>query len=85
MRRAGFAYKMSAEKAYSTDSNILGATHEAKDLERLEHGHQDRRADHGRRVLARRCRGQARGSDDPVRRRAAGRAERHRLTRTRCS
>jgi len=24
--------KMSAEKAYSTDSNILGATHEAKDL-----------------------------------------------------
>jgi argininosuccinate synthase len=35
MRRAGFAYKMSAEKAYSTDSNILGATHEAKDLEHL--------------------------------------------------
>jgi argininosuccinate synthase len=27
---------MSAEKAYSTDSNILGATHEAKDLERLD-------------------------------------------------
>jgi argininosuccinate synthase len=26
---------MSAEKAYSTDSNILGATHEAKDLEQL--------------------------------------------------
>src|SRR5271163_4644205 len=35
MRRSGFAYKMSAEKAYSTDSNILGATHEAKDLEHL--------------------------------------------------
>jgi argininosuccinate synthase len=35
MQRAGFAYKMSAEKAYSTDSNILGATHEAKDLELL--------------------------------------------------
>ena len=34
----GFAYKMSAEKAYSTDSNILGATHEAKDLERLSTG-----------------------------------------------
>jgi argininosuccinate synthase len=32
MQRSGFAYKMSAEKAYSTDSNILGATHEAKDL-----------------------------------------------------
>jgi argininosuccinate synthase len=38
MRRAGFEYKMSAEKAYSTDSNILGATHEAKDLERLDTG-----------------------------------------------
>jgi argininosuccinate synthase len=38
MRRAGLDYKMSAEKAYSTDSNILGATHEAKDLERLDTG-----------------------------------------------
>jgi argininosuccinate synthase len=38
MQRAGFEYKMSAEKAYSTDSNILGATHEAKDLERLDTG-----------------------------------------------
>jgi len=36
MRQAGLAYKMSAEKAYSTDSNILGATHEAKDLEQLD-------------------------------------------------
>jgi argininosuccinate synthase len=35
MQRSGFAYKMSAEKAYSTDANILGATHEAKDLEHL--------------------------------------------------
>jgi argininosuccinate synthase len=35
MQRSGFAYKMSAEKAYSTDSNMLGATHEAKDLEQL--------------------------------------------------
>jgi len=35
MQKAGFAYKMSAEKAYSTDSNLLGATHEAKDLEHL--------------------------------------------------
>ena len=34
----GFAYKMSLEKAYSTDSNILGATHEAKDLEFLDKG-----------------------------------------------
>jgi argininosuccinate synthase len=38
MRRAGFSYRMSAEKAYSTDSNILGATHEAKDLEKLSKG-----------------------------------------------
>jgi len=38
MRQAGFGYKMSAEKAYSTDSNLLGATHEAKDLESLESG-----------------------------------------------
>jgi argininosuccinate synthase len=34
----GFAYKMSTEKAYSTDSNIWGATHEAKDLEFLNKG-----------------------------------------------
>ncbi len=38
LRHAGFEYHMSAEKAYSTDSNILGATHEAKDLERLDTG-----------------------------------------------
>ncbi|WP_027816328.1 argininosuccinate synthase [Paraburkholderia bannensis] len=38
MNQQGFAYKMSAEKAYSTDSNLLGATHEAKDLESLESG-----------------------------------------------
>jgi len=35
---AGFDYKMSVEKAYSTDSNMLGATHEAKDLEFLNSG-----------------------------------------------
>ena len=38
MRQSGFEYKMSAEKAYSTDSHLLGATHEAKDLESLESG-----------------------------------------------
>src|SRR5437867_9472277 len=38
MTKAGFGYKMSAEKAYSTDSNLLGATHEAKDLEHLNSG-----------------------------------------------
>jgi argininosuccinate synthase len=38
MRAAGLPYKMSVEKAYSTDSNLLGATHEAKDLEHLNTG-----------------------------------------------
>ncbi len=38
MAASGFDYKMSAEKAYSTDSNLLGATHEAKDLEYLNSG-----------------------------------------------
>jgi argininosuccinate synthase len=38
MRSVGLPYHMSAEKAYSTDSNMLGATHEAKDLERLDSG-----------------------------------------------
>ncbi len=38
MAKAGFDYRMSAEKAYSTDSNLLGATHEAKDLEFLDRG-----------------------------------------------
>ncbi|MFK8080417.1 MAG: argininosuccinate synthase [Granulosicoccus sp.] len=34
----GFDYRASKEKAYSTDANILGATHEAKDLEFLDRG-----------------------------------------------
>jgi argininosuccinate synthase len=38
LARAGFDYRMKAEKAYSTDSNMLGATHEAKDLEFLDKG-----------------------------------------------
>ncbi len=33
---AGLPYKMGTEKAYSTDANVLGATHEAKDLEHLD-------------------------------------------------
>jgi argininosuccinate synthase len=32
----GLPHGTSAEKAYSTDANMLGSTHEAKDLERLE-------------------------------------------------
>ncbi len=38
LEAAGLPYKMGKEKAYSTDSNVLGATHEAKDLERLDVG-----------------------------------------------
>jgi argininosuccinate synthase len=38
MQKSGLPYKMSTEKAYSTDSNIWGATHEAKDLEFLNKG-----------------------------------------------
>jgi argininosuccinate synthase len=34
----GFEYRTSKEKAYSTDANIWGATHEAKDLEFLSKG-----------------------------------------------
>jgi argininosuccinate synthase len=34
----GLPYKTSAEKAYSTDSNVWGATHEAKELEFLDRG-----------------------------------------------
>ena len=36
LTKIGLPYSMSAEKAYSTDANVLGATHEAKDLERLD-------------------------------------------------
>jgi argininosuccinate synthase len=38
LEKAGLPYPMKSEKAYSTDSNMLGATHEAKDLERLDRG-----------------------------------------------
>jgi len=35
LARLGMPHRASAEKAYSTDANLLGATHEAKDLELL--------------------------------------------------
>ena len=38
LEKAGLSFHMSKEKAYSTDSNIWGATHEAKDLEFLNTG-----------------------------------------------
>ena len=58
----GLPHGTSAEKAYSTDANMLGATHEAKDLELLDDEHEDRRADHGRRALGRRRRRSSRRS-----------------------
>ncbi|MFN3605142.1 MAG: argininosuccinate synthase [Leptonema sp. (in: bacteria)] len=36
LEKIGKPHKSSVEKAYSTDSNLLGATHEAKDLENLQ-------------------------------------------------
>lgn len=36
LEKHGLPYRMGMEKAYSTDANVLGATHEAKDLELLE-------------------------------------------------
>jgi argininosuccinate synthase len=38
LEKAKLPFHMSKEKAYSTDSNIWGATHEAKDLEHLNTG-----------------------------------------------
>jgi argininosuccinate synthase len=38
LEKAGLSFRMSKEKAYSTDSNIWGGTHEAKDLEFLKNG-----------------------------------------------
>ncbi|MBL9018382.1 MAG: argininosuccinate synthase [Myxococcales bacterium] len=38
LEKIGKPYKTGVEKAYSTDANLLGATHEAKDLERLDVG-----------------------------------------------
>ena len=35
LEQIGLPYKMGVEKAYSTDANVLGATHEAKSLEFL--------------------------------------------------
>jgi argininosuccinate synthase len=38
LKSIGLPHSQSTEKAYSTDANALGATHEAKDLERLDTG-----------------------------------------------
>lgn len=36
LESVGHPYPMGTDKAYSTDANVLGATHEAKDLEQLD-------------------------------------------------
>jgi argininosuccinate synthase len=36
LERIGKPHRLGVEKAYSTDANLLGGTHEAKDLERLD-------------------------------------------------
>ena len=86
MSAAGFAYKMSAEKAYSTDSNMLGATHEAKDLESLDSGvtivHARSWARRSGRTTSPR---RTRARDRALRRRPAGGAERRGVSPTWCS
>jgi argininosuccinate synthase len=81
MTANGFGYKMSAEKAYSTDSNMLGATHEAKDLEHLNSGIRIVNPIMGVAFWRDDVRGQGRRSLGALRRRPAGGAERQDLRR----
>ena len=78
-------YRDSKEKAYSTDANIWGATHEAKALEELSTGHGDRRADHGRGPLAARRRDRPEDVARALRGRLAGRHQRAASSPTRSS
>ena len=79
----GLPHGASVEKAYSTDANLLGATHEAKDLELLADEHEDRRADHGRRATGiRPSEIEPEIGDDRVRARPAGRDRRRRARRS---
>ena len=84
MQRAGFAYKMSVEKAYSTDSNMLGATHEAKDLEQLNNGIKIVEPIMGVAFWRDDVPVKPEDRDGPVRRRPAGGAERQRRSAMRC-
>ena len=83
MRAHGFAYKMSVEKAYSTDSNMLGATHEAKDLEHLNTGIKIVQPIMGVAFWRDDVVVKAGTRDDPLRRGRAGRAERRDVHRSR--
>ena len=84
MQRAGLAYSMSAEKAYSTDSNILGATHEAKDLEHLNNGIKIVEPIMGVAFWRDDVAIKPEDGDDPLRGRPAGRAERQVASPIRC-
>ena len=72
-------YRASAEKAYSTDANIWGATHEAKTLEFLERVDGGRRADHGRPLLGPVRRDRDRGRHRPLGAWPPGRHQRRRV------
>ncbi len=74
-------YRDSQEKAYSTDANIWGATHEAKTLEHLDVSLEIGRADHGREVLGPRRRDRDRGRHDPLRAGPSGGDQRHDVRR----
>ena len=73
----GLPYRDPTEKAYSTDANIWGATHEAKSLEELSTSMEIVEPDHGRGVLGSGGRHRHRGRHDRVRRRLAGGDQRH--------
>ena len=83
MREAGLPYKMSVEKAYSTDSNLLGATHEAKDLEQLNTGIKIVEPIMGVAFWRDDVDDCRRNRERPLRRRPAGRAQRHARTPSR--
>ena len=63
----GLPYRDSTEKAYSTDANIWGATHEAKELEHLDPGIEIVDPIMGVRLLGPRGRDRGRGRDDRLR------------------
>ncbi len=71
--RTGCPTAIPTEKAYSTDANIWGATHEAKSLEELSTSDGDRHADHGRGLLGPGRRHRHRGRHDHASR-TAGRS-----------
>ena len=77
-------YRDRQEKAYSTDANIWGATHEAKTPRAPRRLAGDRRADHGREVLGpERRRSRPRTSPSRFERRPAGARSTARRTTTR--